>query len=64
MERTDRILAAQQVLAKKKQYRRRISSLSEKYGVRPTELFRLVTEMPKQMYWLDVEKGLRKHYGY
>ena len=71
-ERTDRILSGQQlVLTIKEQYRARISAFSEKYGVRPTELFRVVNEMPKgriskggQVYWLDVEEGLKRHYGY
>jgi len=71
-QRSDRILAGQQlVLAVREQYRARISGLSETYRVRPTELFRIVNEMPKsrggagsQVYWLDVEEGLRRHYGY
>ena len=71
-QRSDQILAGQQlVLAVKDQYRARISDLSERYGVRPTELFRLVNELPKSkggagsgVYWLDVEEGLKGHFGY
>lgn len=71
-QKTERILAGQELIrAVKDQYRARISGLSEKYGVRPTELFRVVNEMPKsrggagsQVYWLDVEEGLRRHFGF
>jgi len=71
-ERTDRILAGQQlILAVRDQYKARISSLSGKYKVKPTELYKVVNEMPRsggrlaaQVYWADVEEGLRRHFGY
>ena len=70
-QRKDRILAGQKlVLGVKEQYRIRISGLSEKYDIKPTDLFKLVNEMPKkdgtgsQVYWLDVEEKLRQHFGY
>ena len=70
-QRKDRILAGEKLVhGVKEQYRTRISGLSEKYNVKPTDLFKLVNEMPKrdgaggQVYWMDVEERLRIHYGY
>ena len=71
-ERNDKILAGQRlVLDVKEQYKERIQKYSERYGVRPTELFRLVNEMPKGkggsrgsgVYWEDVEQGLKEYFG-
>ncbi len=55
----------------KEQYRIKIQALSERYGLTPTDVFRAVNELPKrakgkgsEVYWKDVEDGLKLKYGH
>lgn len=52
-------------------FKRNIATYSEKYGCTPTELYTLVNGLGAkgagkggQMYWDDVERGLRDKFGY
>ena len=68
-ERAVRVVKGQEIAqAQRDQFRIRISALSEKYGVRPTELAEIVRSLPRasgggSQYWQGVEQGLRDHFG-
>lgn len=59
------------VTSAREAFKRNIMTYSEKYGCTPTELYSIVNglggkgkDKGGQMYWDDVEKGLRDKFGY
>ncbi|RXK39654.1 hypothetical protein M231_03008 [Tremella mesenterica] len=55
------------VVSMKEMYRKKISELSKKYGVRPTGLMEVIDKLPKSQiggktYWQDVERGLEVYF--